>query len=73
MDKFLSISLFSRSYFYIKFNRYPKLTKKNGPTGKLIPFVSFLQRAKRIDCVLEYKLSNSISIESFQDIYANTF
>lgn len=27
-----SLFLF-RSYFYIKFNRYPKLTKKNGSTG----------------------------------------
>ncbi len=30
-----------RSYFYIKFNRYPKLTKKNGLAGKLILFVFF--------------------------------
>ena len=25
-----------RSYFYVKFNRYPKLTKKNGPSSKMI-------------------------------------
>ncbi|CAF4840033.1 unnamed protein product [Rotaria sp. Silwood1] len=25
------------SYFYVKFNRYPKLTKKHGPSSKFIP------------------------------------
>ena len=37
-----------RSYFYIKFNRYPKLTKKNGSTGgKLVVFLFRMQNEKK--------------------------
>ena len=28
-----------RAYFHVKFNRYPKLTKKNGPTSTFDPSI----------------------------------
>ncbi|CAF4871173.1 unnamed protein product [Rotaria socialis] len=55
------------SYFYIKFNKYPKLTKKNVSTGKLILF-AFIIQPKRTNGVREVRTRNGIMIEFPQGI-----